>query len=380
MRLNVYLAWRLLIARPTSLLFMVAAVAFGLAFQWPNQANISGYSREMMTRFVERGLGHYRLFHKEEKFFRIDSAREALAPAPGVVRIDPRVRLNGLVTRVARRRTAAGVVFLGIDAEEWRAMQSGIAASPDAAPRALVGSELAKRLDFKKGDRVQILFMVDGRPLLRTIRPVVVSGYGYVTEQQIILRLDDVQRWIGRSGRASEIAVLQTRPPAPGEAVFQPKAPYRTRAWWRTVDFARQAIAGNTVLALITAAMTLIGISIPLLALLYMSVVQDREHIALMASMGFSRARLFFVYFLRSSFIALLGCGGGAAIGYGLIRYFMAHPIYSTAGFVIRPELNTNDLLLSLGVVFGVTLLSGLFPALRAAALDPVVILRGTRA
>lgn len=407
LRLNFYLAWRLLVARKASLFFMVTAVAFGLGFQWPNMANISGYSREMMTRFVEKGLGHYRLFHETETFFDAATAREQLRAVRNLDRVDPRIRRNGLITRVGRRNTASGVVVLGIDKAEWTAIRPGVLAAatiqnqrenandatgpgagandaagrkqPAREPDAMIGSQLADMIDFKEGDALKILVMRGERPFLRTIRPTVVSEYGYVTERQILLPLADLQKMLRVPGRITELAVLSTPAPMPGDVLFTPDRPYTLRPWWRTIDFARRAIEGNQVLALIASLMTLTGVSIPLLALLYLAVLQDREHVALLSSLGFSRLRLFFIYFMRSTFIALLGCAGGAGIGYASIRYFDENPIYATDAFVIRPVVSFEDLSLSLGVVFGVTLLSGIYPAWRAARLDPVLIFRGIK-
>ncbi len=357
---------------------MLAAVAFGLGFQWPNTANISGYTRELLVRFVERGLGHYRIQKEDELFFVEAEAAQRIESPAAILRLDPRIRQNGLVTRVGRRRLAAGVVVLGIAPAEWNAMRAG---SPGIGEEtaALIGAGVAERLKFTAGDSVQVLIILNDRPLVRTIQPAIVSGYGYATEQQILLPLGDFQNLLGKKNQVTELAVLLRGDLLPGDPLTQPGPPYVLRPWWETVDFARQAIEGNRVLAFISSLMTLTGISIPLVALLFMAVFQDREHIALLSSLGFSRGRVFFVYFLRAAFIAIIGCATGALLGYGLIRYFAYEPIYETAGFVIRPSLSPGDLYTSLAVVFSVTILSGVFPAIRAARLDPVVIFRGLR-
>lgn len=57
-------------------------------------------------------------------------------------------------------------------------------------------------------------------------------------------------------------------------------------------------------------------------------------------------------------------------------RYFDQRPIFSHAGFVVRPELNLVSLLIPVLSVLGAALLAGVWPAVRAARANPAKILK----
>jgi len=66
--------------------------------------------------------------------------------------------------------------------------------------------------------------------------------------------------------------------------------------------------------------------------------------------------------------------GNGA--GWLLCRYFQARPIFSHGGFVVRPELSLSVAAVPSIVLFAVTLLAGVIPALLAARSNPATELR----
>ena len=69
--------------------------------------------------------------------------------------------------------------------------------------------------------------------------------------------------------------------------------------------------------------------------------------------------------------------GAGTAIGFGVIRWFQAHPIFEWEGFLIRPAFGAWIFLGPALLVLFATLVAGIFPAWRAARVDPARVLRG---
>ena len=60
-----------------------------------------------------------------------------------------------------------------------------------------------------------------------------------------------------------------------------------------------------------------------------------------------------------------------------LVRYFEAFPIFRSPDFVLRPMVTAWAFLWPASVVLAATLLAGVYPAWRAARVDPVGALRG---
>ena len=119
-----------------------------------------------------------------------------------------------------------------------------------------------------------------------------------------------------------------------------------------------------------------LAVGLPMAALLYIHSLHRRRQVALLAAIGIGRGEIFVSFLLQALFVGLTGIALGCPIGYALVRYFRAHPIFEMEQFVLRPVLAAGSFVLPALTVRGVTLLSGVYPAWRAARLDPAEILR----
>ena len=133
--------------------------------------------------------------------------------------------------------------------------------------------------------------------------------------------------------------------------------------------------ANRTVNA-VSYAMVIAAITIPVWALFYIHVLGRRREIGVLAALGFARREIFVVFLLQALFVALVGLALGAALGYGLIAYFRAHPIFDWEALVVRPVASLRVLVIPCLAVLVTTILAGSFPAWRAARTDPARVLR----
>ncbi len=115
-----------------------------------------------------------------------------------------------------------------------------------------------------------------------------------------------------------------------------------------------------------------------------MSAGEKRREIAILLTMGMSRARIvlafIFMGLFSGGFGALLGAAGGCAIAAGLTpitRGFQAltgiQLLNKDIYFIdfIPSQLNPGDAALVLLCALGMSVLSSLYPALRASAVNP---------
>lgn len=149
------------------------------------------------------------------------------------------------------------------------------------------------------------------------------------------------------------------------------------RTWEEDSAFLGSAIDGNRALNAISSAMAMIGVAIPVWALLFVSVSQRRREIGLYGALGLGASRVFAIFLMQALVVGALGVALGALFGYGLVRWFWAHPIFQNDSFVIRPVLSAEALARSAGIILLTTLAAGIYPALRAARVDPARALRG---
>ena len=121
-----------------------------------------------------------------------------------------------------------------------------------------------------------------------------------------------------------------------------------------------------------------LAVLMPVWALLYVHVLHRQRQIGVLAAIGLSRREVFAVHLMQAAVVGVVGVVIGCAVGYGLVTFFMHHPIFKTTGFVIVPAVTAGTFAIPALLVLGTTVIAGVFPAWRAARIDPARILRGT--
>ncbi len=110
---------------------------------------------------------------------------------------------------------------------------------------------------------------------------------------------------------------------------------------------------------------------------LSMVVIEKRRDIGVLRAMGAARADIRRIFLLEGALIGALGAGIGFAAGLALVyvqHTFALVPLLGAESFVINAypvSVQALDLVAIGGVSFGLCLLAALYPALRAARLEP---------
>lgn len=340
---------------------------------------------------------------------------------PGVVAASPRVELHGLVGNEQRSRVAR---ILGVDPKLERlttpvadAVTEGRWLAREApsgpGPREVVlGSGVARQLQVQPGDElVTFLEAADGslgNELLRVVG-VVRTGNTGLDQRTVYLHLSDA-RTLGALDRevhelairtedltraresAREVAaVLGARVgmpegdgPPPGEELI-------VRAWQDVLPGVNQMIVvfrrSYWILYLLVYLLAAAGI----LNTQRMSALERRREFGVMMAIGMRPRRMFRTLLVESAVVgllgALLGAAGGAALSWyhqvnGLdMSLFTDQAAFSYMGvafteriyFVLTPEIVIEPVV----VMLGVALLSGLWPAVRSARIDPAPTIAG---
>jgi putative ABC transport system permease protein len=104
------------------------------------------------------------------------------------------------------------------------------------------------------------------------------------------------------------------------------------------------------------------------------SVVERRQQIGMMRALGFQRGQVRLVFLIESSFIALLGIGGGVALGLGFSGTLIDNIRQNIPGLEYR--LPWGALLLVVIVGYAASLLTTFLPARQASSVYPAEALR----
>lgn len=193
-------------------------------------------------------------------------------------------------------------------------------------------------------DEAQQLFRMDGR----------VSG--------VELRLDDIEQADGVK------AALQQRLSADS---------FRVRTWYDlqqslydVMRLEKWGASAILLLIVVVAAFNIIGS-------LTMVVIQKRSDVGVLQAMGVSRTNIRRIFMLEGMLIGAVGTGLGLVIGLGLAllqQYFKLVPMAQAESFLINAypvSIRWIDVTLIACVAFGLCALAALYPAVRAAAIEP---------
>jgi lipoprotein-releasing system permease protein len=178
----------------------------------------------------------------------------------------------------------------------------------------------------------------------------------------IDLRLDDLERADAVQAR------LRQRLPA---------GRYEVQTWYdlqqSLYDVMRLEKWGASVilgLIVIVAAFNIVGS-------LTMVVIEKRRDVGVLQAMGVSRANIRRIFLIEGALIGAVGTGLGLVLGLGLAllqRRYDLVPMAQAESFLIDAypvAIQPLDVILVAGVAFGLCVLAALYPAARAAAIEP---------
>jgi ABC-type lipoprotein release transport system permease subunit len=387
-----FLAWRSLLQSRLIAALLVLAVAAGVAFQIPNDANIRGYDGEILVQGVELGSGDVRVRPREgARFEDADALAATLRARPGVIAAEPVLLLPGALGKTGELK---GAMVIGVDPgatrPPYRLMQGQALAKGDDAGL-LAGTVLAERTRATVGDQVQLRVIFgdvnDDGPgddedaigkYTMTLRGI--AGGTFVAPQAIVVDRAFLAAELGEPGSASVIQVhLADHASAPTEAarIERDLPGVEARAWQVDSPFVSSALAGSQAVGLVSRLMVILAVLIPVWALLYVHVLHRQRQIGILGAVGLTRGEIFLAYLAQAVFVGAAGAAIGCGLGAALIAWFQAHPIFRSTDFVITPVVSPGTYLWPSLLVLTATLVAGVVPAWRASRIDPARILRG---
>jgi len=333
-----------------------------------------------------------------------DAMAERLRALEQVTRAAPLVK--GQVMATANGRNA-GVEVFGIAPEQLATIPR--VADPETSRGDIarlsegvaIGSGVARTLGLTVGDRVRLI-SPDGvktplgtSPRINAYEVVYIFSAGRydIDRVRVYMPFAEAQRYFNRDGRADEIEVMVTEPErvdAMTPALLQAAGDQALLWTWQDASgsFLRALEVEDNVMFVILSILVLIA-ALNITSGLVMLVKNKGRDIAILRTMGLGQGSVLRVFFICGALTGMIGTLMGVVLGclfaiyidpiFALVNSMMGGQVWdpSIRGIYHLPaRLEAGDVATAVALSLGLSFVVTIFPARRAARMNPVDALR----
>ncbi|MEQ6247354.1 lipoprotein-releasing ABC transporter permease subunit [Sulfitobacter sp. HNIBRBA3233] len=333
-----------------------------------------------------------------------DALAAEVAQVPGVTRVAPLVRGQVMASF---RGDNAGVEVYGIAPEDLLTIPR--IANPDAssgdinrfAEGIAIGSGVARELGAQVGDLIKIIspdgvktaFGTSPRVNAYEVVYIFTAGRYDIDRTRAYLPLTEAQSYFNREGAASELEVMVDDPDnvdAIGMRILSVAGDTGLIWTWRDASsgFLSALDIEDNVMFVILSILVLIA-AMNIVSGLIMLVKNKGRDIGILRTMGLSEGSVLRVFFICGAFTGLIGTALGVVLGclfalyvdqiFGIVNWLSGGNAWdpSIRGIYFLPaKLELGDVLSAVALSLGLSFIVTIFPARRAARMNPVEALR----
>ena len=399
------LAWRNLLRNRRRSAITISSVAIGLAamtFLW---AFVDGMNRQMVENTTRYFAGdaqiHLAGYHDDPTLdLTMQDGADVLRAVrehSGVAAASLRLEGRALASRGDKSR---GVLISGVEPQDearvtvlfQSLIEGGTLGDEEGV---LVGEKLAEALQVHAGgDLVFVGQAYDGSVASArfTVRGVFRSQIDELDGFVAIMPLDAVRELYAAPEGATSVA-LRLRNPDKLDAVLQSLAVrlgkrYEVLGWPRLLPMVAVSLRFHEVVSYVVLLVFFVVVAAAVANPVLMAVLERTREFGIMLAVGMSSPRLLALVFLEAMLLGVAGVVVGNAIGLAITGYFVGAGIdlgAFEAGLrtmpglsdVVYPVLLAGRSLMLSGFVFAVACLMAVYPAAKAASLEPVRAIRG---
>ena len=333
-----------------------------------------------------------------------DAIAARLKAVPGVTRVAPLIKGQVMVTMGQQTMGAEVYGMREADLETIPRIGIGSKALGDIKQYdqgIAMGSQLARELGVALGDKVRVISPSGVKTALGTsprvnayvVTYIFTAGRYDIDRTRIYMPFAEAQSYFNKDGVVDEFEVMVKDPDTVDDyaaALLQAGGPEATLWTWRdsSGSFLRALTVEDNVMFIIMSILVLIA-AMNIVSGLIMLVKNKGRDIGILRTMGLTEGAILRIFFLCGAFTGVLGTLLGVVLGclfafyidpiFSFVNYYAGGGVWepSVRGIYTLPaKLLPRDvgsaMALSLGLSFVVTI----FPARRAARMNPVEALR----
>jgi len=405
-----HIGWANLWRNPRRTAITVAALALGTVMLAFVLSMMAGMTRDLVNQGTGLLLGHIQVHHvgyraERSIFAVIDDGRALtarLADQPGVSAAAPRVSTFGLVSSGEH---SAGVEILGVQpAAEARVSElfdkivAGNRLSASGGKETLIGERLARSLAVQPGDELVVLTQARDGSLgndLYTVAGIFRTGLEHVDAGLLVMGLDAAQTLLALAPQDVHEIALRTAHPAAATALAKRIAAavnddqLEVAAWPQLAPELAGWVAMSDSWQWISYAIIFALAAVAVLNTMLMAVFERLREFGVLAALGMRPVHIVLLVVVEVAGLSLVSLAAAVVLGTPVLRWFINDGLdlsWMTGGFalsgvafgpVLRGAWTAGGFARAAVLLIAFALLAGLYPAIRAARVDPAALTRG---
>ena len=404
------IAWRNVLRNRRRSLITIASLMIGivaLLFLWAfNDGSYNNAIDNFRLRYIGSIQVHKQDFFRRPKLeTRIDDPAAVIAAVEGVGVDAWTTRLTSFAL-VAGEEISAGMNLVGIDPEREPAVSilderiiTGRYLAPGEAGTAMLGARAARKLDVAVGGTI-VLLSADRYGAMTADRFEVVglfvTGDPLLDESSAFVSLADARTLLAMEGRVTDVVVqVPERDLDAKTAALRAALDGEDMEVLRWHDMSTLVLDAQTldrafayIFLGIVVAIAVSGIANAVLV----SMMQRTREFGVLLALGTRRTAVGAMIAAETLMLGIAGTLAGTAAGLGLVAWFHRTGIDmrnlmegdALAGMlaefamdpVVYPVVNTDHLVVTVGLMIAASVLSAIYPVWRAMQLEPVEAIR----
>jgi len=386
--------------------FSLVGIALGVATLIIVMSVMNGFRQELLGRILGVN-GHLTVYGVEGPFPEYQDVVARLRAIPGVRTVNPQVQGQVLVTA---KGAAAGGLVRGVEPADLLArgeIAGNIVAGSlesfggDDNAVVAVGSRLAQRLSIRVGDNMTVVSpqgtttVIGTLPRMKTYRVIALFQVGMYEYDNtfVYMPISAAQTFFRLSGQANGIEIFVDEPGNISQVRARIASAlgtnFRSLDWEQSNSSFFSAIqVERNVMFLILSLIVLVA-AFNIISGLIMLVKDKGRDIAILRTMGATRGMILRIFYMSGASIGVVGTIAGFILGLAfseniesirqVLQGLTGTELFSAEIYFLSrlpAEVDALEVVQVVGMALALSFLAPLFPAWRAARLDPIEALR----
>ncbi len=404
--LIVTLAWRNIWRNKRRTIITVSAVVFAVTLSIFTWCFAVGEHEMMISNTLKIHTGNLQIHdlgYWEDKTI----YKSFIPPEELTVFLEKDKRIGAYVKRlnvdalISSGSDTGGVLLIGVEPErelEFSSIKkkkvSGEYLKPGDSKGIFLGETLAKNLNVKVSDSI-IVICQDYYGAISAAKYILTgtfkSGSPDMDRSMAFITLDAAQYLLSMDDKVSEVAIFLSESRSLKKVTrdingFLDPEKFEVMTWDEMLPGLVQAIEMDNAFGVIFFGLIILVVIFGILNTILMAVMERYREFGVMMALGTKPRDIVKLVLIESAFIAILGIIIGNILGFGITYYFTIVPIdlaeyaETLATFGMDTEIYTKIyvwvfVITDIVILFS-TLLSALYPAIKASRLKPVRALR----